>query len=219
LLQGGIFSASTGFSSLLILPAQAKGPAAADSTSSADSDQDAAKCPPGSNAGASSSPPRAHHHSSYSGEGSLGRMALDLSNLNLTDDQKSKITAIRGRNAAHAKDLRQSLATKGGEYRNLLFSVSGTNEQIMAKHDEISSIKEELESLRLNDLLAIRAVLNTDQRKKLAETKPFERRPGQHGPGGPDNDGDRDRSDRSVSTSSTAATSSAAAQTTLVKAK
>lgn len=127
---------------------------------------------PGGGAGGGPGAPRARRDASFAGEGGMAHMPLDLSSLSLSDDQKDKIKAIRGRSVARAKELRQKLMTKGNEFRDLLYSETATNDQITAKRDEMKPIKEELESLRLNDFLAIRAVFTGDQRKKFAESKP-----------------------------------------------
>jgi len=99
-------------------------------------------------------------------------MALDFSQLNLTEEQKSKIKATRDKNTARAREIKQSLMGKRGELFDMMFSETSTNEQILAKNDEIRALKDEQEKLMLNDFLANRAVLTAEQRKKRAELKP-----------------------------------------------
>jgi Spy/CpxP family protein refolding chaperone len=98
-------------------------------------------------------------------------MPLDFSMLNLSDEQKAKISTIRGRNVARAKELRQQLSSKRAEMRDLMFSADATNEQVFAKRNEIKPLLEEAESLKLNDFLAMRAVFTPEQRKKWSESR------------------------------------------------
>jgi Spy/CpxP family protein refolding chaperone len=192
--------AGSRFSFLLLTPVQAKG--ASDSTAAVDGesqDGTGAKC---SSAVGAVPGGRPHHfHGGFPAEGGLGHMSLDFSSLNLSEDQKSKIKAIRGRNAGYAKDLRQSLMTKAGEFRDLIFSETATNDQVTAKRDELKPLKDELENLRLSDFLAIRAVFTAEQRKKWAESKPPERKPHARG-GGPGGqvDGEADKADKKAGT-------------------
>jgi Spy/CpxP family protein refolding chaperone len=123
-------------------------------------------------------------------------MPLDFSLLNLTEEQKTKIKGIRDRNAARAKELHQSLVAKGGEFRDLIFSETATNDQITAKRDEMKPLKDESENLRLSDFLAIRGVLTAEQRKKWAESKPAGRKPSAAGAG----DSDSGKGDKGTST-------------------
>ncbi|MBS2010492.1 MAG: periplasmic heavy metal sensor [Cyanobacteria bacterium SZAS TMP-1] len=106
------------------------------------------------------------------GEAGIARMALDFSMLNLTEEQKNKIKATREKNTARAREIKQALMTKRGEFFDLMFSDTSTNDQILAKRDEIRALKDEQENLMLNDFLANRAVLTPEQRKKRAEMKP-----------------------------------------------
>lgn len=196
------------FSFLQIAEAQAKG--ASDSATAGDGEaQDSpggasgAKCASGAGQGAAPTPGSGRGRrfpGGFSAEGGFGHMALDLSMLNLSDEQKNKITAIRGRNAARAKELRQSLGTKRGEFRDLLFSESATNDQITAKRDEMRALKDEAENLMLSDFLAIRAVLTPEQRKKRADTKPPEHRP--HPRGGGPGEPEPDKADKNASSTS-----------------
>ncbi len=183
------------FSFLFIEPAQAKG--GADTTAGdADTSEGGSKCSTvgGAVGNAAGGPPRHHRFN-----GGLPAEGLDFSMLNLSDEQKSKIKAIRGRNAARAKELRQSFVVKGKEFRDLIFSETATNEQVTAKRDEFKAVKDELDNLRLNDLLAIRAVFTPEQRKKWAESKPPDLKPHGKGggPSGSGDDGDKpDKADK-----------------------
>jgi Spy/CpxP family protein refolding chaperone len=190
--------ASPRFSALFLAPAQAKGASDSASAGEGEAQESGAKCSPGQGA-ASTSATRGHRFAGgFSRESGLGRMALDLSMLNLTEDQKNKIKTIRGRNAARAKELRQSLGANGGEFRGLIFSESATNDQITSKRDEMRPLKDELENLRLNDLLAIRGVLTSEQRKKWAESRPPEHK--SHPRGGSAGDSETEKADKNAIT-------------------
>ncbi len=203
------------FSFFQLEPAQAKGGEAA-AAQDGDSGESGPKCstggPGGPGPGPGAGPGRPRRFSGgFSPEAGLGPMHLDFSALNLSDEQKTKIKAIRGRNAARAKDLRQSLQSKGNEFRDLLFSETASSDQVTAKRDEMKPLKEELDNLRLSDFLAIRAVFTPEQRKKWAESKPPETKFRPRGGGAPggsgDGDGDKaDKSDKSDKPSTTVKT-------------
>jgi Spy/CpxP family protein refolding chaperone len=171
-------------------------PAFADNKAS-DGDNDEAKCPPdkaGAPGAAGGPNSGRRHHGGFGGEG-FGRMPLDFSMVNLSEDQKSKINTIRNRNVVRGKELKQQLMTKKGEMRDLMFSADATNEQILVKRNELKSLFEEAETLRMTDFLAMRSVLTPEQRKKWADSKPAENRP----------DGRPDKADRGGDKSSAGA--------------
>ncbi|MBU6452030.1 MAG: Spy/CpxP family protein refolding chaperone [Cyanobacteria bacterium REEB67] len=172
--------------------AQAKG--GADSSGAED---DGAKCAAGGPGPGGPRPGGRRFHGGFPGEG-LGHMPLDFSMLNLSDEQKAKISTIRGRNMARAKEIRQQLSTKRAEMRDLMFSVEASNEQVIAKRNEMKPLIEEAENLKLSDFLAIRAVFTPEQRKKWSETRLADLKAMRAGRGQPppDNDMDRDRSEK-----------------------
>ncbi len=97
----------------------------------------------------------------------MGRATLDLSQLNLTEEQKSRITALRSKDKGVGKEIMQSIKSKRAEMREMIFDPSFTTAQIKAKRHELRNLLDGLDANKLDDLLAIRAILTPDQVKRL----------------------------------------------------
>lgn len=117
-----------------------------------------------------------------------GMGPLDLSSLNLTEEQKSRIKAQRAKSAPRAKELMAAIRTKKTEMRDLMFDPAATGKQILDKRQELKTLQDESETLMLNDFIAMRGVLTTEQLKHLPELKPgrgLAQRPDDGPPGPP----------------------------------
>lgn len=127
----------------------------------------------------------------FGGRGGFGgpKRALDLTALNLTEEQKNKIQQMRTRTSMRAKEVRRKLMTGGQELRDMMFDPSASDEMIRAKGRELRKLHEEAESMKLDDFLSIRGVLTAEQRKHLPEVKPGGPRAAMIGDG-PGNRGD-----------------------------
>lgn len=106
-----------------------------------------------------------------------GRSPLNLTELNLSEEQKNKIKTMRSQTQAKAKELQKDIKAKRAEMRDLLFEPGSTDDQIRAKHSELRKIQGEAESLMIDDFIAIRSVLTAEQKKKLPSIKPGMRKP------------------------------------------
>jgi len=113
-----------------------------------------------------------------------GRKALDLSALNLTEEQKAKIQQLRKTTATRAREVRRKLQSGGQELRDMMFDPSASDDQIRAKGKELRRLHEQAEDMKLDDFLAIRGVLTSEQRKRLPDVKPGGARAAMVGPGG-----------------------------------
>ena len=97
---------------------------------------------------------------------------LDLTPLQLTDDQKSKIKEIRQVNRDRARDFRQTLIQKQQTLHQLIFSATATDSQIRSARHEVRKAQDSLEEVGLDDLLQIRALLTKEQRQRLPQIAP-----------------------------------------------
>ncbi|MCC7528544.1 MAG: periplasmic heavy metal sensor [Candidatus Melainabacteria bacterium] len=101
-----------------------------------------------------------------------GKRALDLTPLNLTEEQKGKIQQMRSRTSTRARELRSKLLSGGQELRDMMFDPAASDDMIRAKGRELRKLHEQVEDIKLDDFLSIRSVLTADQRKHLPEVKP-----------------------------------------------
>lgn len=101
-----------------------------------------------------------------------GRRTLDLSPLNLTDEQKTKIQKMRQQASPRARELRSKLLTGGQELKDMMFDPSVSDDSIRAKSRELRKLHDQAEDMKLDNFLSIRSVLTPEQRKRLPEVKP-----------------------------------------------
>ena len=101
----------------------------------------------------------------------FGRGPLDLTALSLTDEQKQKIAQMHSDNGTKMRDLQKKRHELSVQMRDTMFQADVTEAQIKAKRDEVRQVQEKLEDLRLNDFLAIRALLTPEQKLKLKDIK------------------------------------------------
>jgi len=118
---------------------------------------------------------------------------IDLTPLNLSDEQKQQIRQLRSRNGPRARELRETLRSKRTELRDLMFDPNATDAQIRAKRQEVRQMQDQLEETIMGDFLSLRSLLSPDQRRRLPECKPVLRQarafkgegPASPGPGQP----------------------------------
>lgn len=102
----------------------------------------------------------------------LGRAPLDLTSLNLTEEQKNRIKAQRAKSAPRARELQQLVKAKRLEMRDLMFDPAASAKQLTDKRQELRAAQDEAEALMLNDFIGMRSVLTAEQLKHLPELKP-----------------------------------------------
>ncbi|MCW5824020.1 MAG: periplasmic heavy metal sensor [Cyanobacteria bacterium TGS_CYA1] len=100
----------------------------------------------------------------------FGGRALDLSQLNLTEKQKSDILTMRAKHSEQAKSIQKNLRGKRMELRNMLFSPDLNRKALQEKRNELRGLQNQIDDIMIDDFLGVRSVLNEDQIKRLAET-------------------------------------------------
>lgn len=110
-----------------------------------------------------------------------------LEQLNLTEEQKRQIAAIRQKYQGQMSQLREAMKSDRQEMETLMNGNASDN-QLRAKHREIQQNQQRLGDLRFQSLLETRKVLTPAQRTQLAQLmqqrRPeFRERGGQGGPG------------------------------------
>lgn len=90
--------------------------------------------------------------------------------LNLTEEQKNKITEIRQKYREQMSQNQQSLRSAQQEFSQML-SGSTSDSEIRSKHQEISKLRQTLDDLNLQSMLEIRSVLTPEQRAQLNQMR------------------------------------------------
>ena len=98
------------------------------------------------------------------GEGSEALMKQ----LNLSSQQQQQLTAIRQKYQGQMKQLREQLRQNQQELKTMMDGTTPGN-TIMAKHDQVMGLRQQLDKLRFQSMLESRDVLNPDQRKQFAQ--------------------------------------------------
>jgi Spy/CpxP family protein refolding chaperone len=106
-----------------------------------------------------------YHHEGY------------LAKLNLTDEQKSKIEALRDANYKATRPLREKMFDKSVELRRLWLQANPDKDKISATQKEIRTLRDSLEDKHTALRLEIRKVLTPEQNEKLANSR-WDRGPG-----------------------------------------
>lgn len=112
----------------------------------------------------------------------------DLERLNLTDEQKTKIEALRTAAEKDLKPIRQKLFDKSVELRRLWLQVNPDKDKIIASQKEIRTLRDSMQDKMTVMHLEIRKELTADQNEKVANMNwgrgpGFGPRGGRRGPG------------------------------------
>lgn len=91
-----------------------------------------------------------------------------IEQLNLTDDQKSKIAAIRQKYQEKTQKLRETLRRNEQELNSLL-SNNASDREVRSKHQQISRNRQEMSNLQFESFLEIRQVLTPAQRTEFSQ--------------------------------------------------
>ncbi|MBE9074948.1 Spy/CpxP family protein refolding chaperone [Microcystis sp. LEGE 08355] len=91
-----------------------------------------------------------------------------IEQLNLTDDQKSKIAAIRQKYQEKTQKLRETLRRNEQELNSLL-SNNASDRESRSKHQQVSRNRQEMSNLQFESFLEIRQVLTPAQRTEFSQ--------------------------------------------------
>jgi Spy/CpxP family protein refolding chaperone len=100
----------------------------------------------------------------------FGGRALDLTQLNLSEKQRSDILALRAKHSEQAKSIQKNLRGKRMELRNMLFSPDLNRKSLQDKRAELRGLQNQMDDIMIDDFLGVRSVLSEEQIKKMAET-------------------------------------------------
>jgi hypothetical protein len=91
-----------------------------------------------------------------------------MKQLNLSSQQQQQLTAIRQKYQGQMKQLHEQLRQNQDELKTMM---NGTDPSdiILAKHNQVMGLRQQLDKLRFQSMLESRDVLNPDQRKQFAQ--------------------------------------------------
>jgi Spy/CpxP family protein refolding chaperone len=91
-----------------------------------------------------------------------------MESLNLNEQQKQELNAIRQKYQGKMDKLNTELRTRQDELRTLMGGNASDND-IRAKHNQVVSLRQQLGELRFDSMLESRKVLTPDQRQQFAQ--------------------------------------------------
>lgn len=99
----------------------------------------------------------------------LARKENWLQELNLSKEQIQKIQQIRRQYQARLTQQRQAVKQAQQSLKDMMASENASSEQIRQKFSQVQTLQQTLADTRMESMLAIRSVLNVEQRQKLTE--------------------------------------------------
>jgi periplasmic protein CpxP/Spy len=91
-----------------------------------------------------------------------------MEQLNLNPDQKQKLKVIHEQYKDKISLKKQAVRQANQELRDLLAGTT-TIEQLLSKHDQVQGLRQDLEKLTFESMLATREVLTPEQRLQFAQ--------------------------------------------------
>ncbi|MBW4626256.1 MAG: Spy/CpxP family protein refolding chaperone [Brasilonema octagenarum HA4186-MV1] len=91
-----------------------------------------------------------------------------LKDLNLTPQQIQQIKTIRTQSKDQTAQKRQAIRQAQQELKALM-AATASKDQVRDKYNQLRTLRQELADIQFDNTLAIREVLNPEQRQKFAE--------------------------------------------------
>jgi Spy/CpxP family protein refolding chaperone len=91
-----------------------------------------------------------------------------MKQLNLSSQQQQQLMAIRQKYQGQMKQLRDQLRQNQQELKTMMDGTA-PSDNILAKHNQVMGLRQQLDKLRFQSMLESRDVLNPDQRKQFAQ--------------------------------------------------
>jgi Spy/CpxP family protein refolding chaperone len=90
-----------------------------------------------------------------------------MEQLNLTEEQKQKLQAIQTQYKDQISQRKQAVRQATQELRDLMAGNASTDE-IRAKHRQVQGLRQQMEEVSFESMLAMREVLTPEQRSQFA---------------------------------------------------
>lgn len=91
-----------------------------------------------------------------------------MAQLNLSQEQKQKLQAIRSQYKDQISQRKQAVRQVTQQLRDLMTS-NASLEEIRAKHQQVQGLRQQLEEVSFESMLATREIMTLDQRKQYAQ--------------------------------------------------
>jgi Spy/CpxP family protein refolding chaperone len=91
-----------------------------------------------------------------------------MEQLNLTQEQQQKLQGIQSQYKDQISQRKQAMRQANRELRDLMAGTASAD-QIRAKHQQVQDLRQQLEKVTFESMLASREVLTADQRKQFAQ--------------------------------------------------
>lgn len=98
-----------------------------------------------------------------------GHMSKMMKELNLTADQQQKVKKIKSEFKGKIKPLKTKMKAMHAKVEKLF--VDGTDEALRTEHKNVVEFKPQIHAVKFEKMMAIRALLTPEQRKKFFEMK------------------------------------------------
>lgn len=89
--------------------------------------------------------------------------------LNLTAEQKQRMQAVRDRYKDQLSQRRQAVQQARQELANMMSGSTATATQMRDKHRQIMALRQQLEEVQFESMMAMREVLTAEQRSRLSQ--------------------------------------------------
>ncbi|MEH2202389.1 Spy/CpxP family protein refolding chaperone [Nostoc sp.] len=103
-----------------------------------------------------------------------------LKDLNLTSQQLQQIKEIRRQSKQQIAQKSQEIRQGQQELHDLIAGTTANKEQVRDKYNQIKLVKQQLADIQFENTLAIREILNPEQRQKFADRMYKKNPPAQH---------------------------------------
>jgi len=91
---------------------------------------------------------------------------LDLTNIGLTPEQRTRIQNIRREDQQAVAEVRSNLRNETKQLRGL-FEADATDDQLRQQYERVNGLRQQMDRLRFDNFLRVRSVLSAEQRTQV----------------------------------------------------
>lgn len=95
-----------------------------------------------------------------------GGQGIDLTGIGLTSEQRTRIEALRREDQQKIAEVRSRIKAETQKLQELL-QADASDDQLHSQYEQFAQRRQQMERLRFENLLRIRAVLTSEQRSQI----------------------------------------------------